>query len=527
MRRLPRLALIALFLLAIHVFVPAAAAHPLGNFTINHYAGLHVTRDQVTIDYVLDMAEIPAFQEISIIDQDSDGVTSSAEAARYHPEQCEAVRADLVLRAAGLPVPTSLISSAVEFPPGQGGLPTLRLSCGFRAELGLSGLAGSLEFENGVFPARLGWREIVVTGEGVSLQGDFATTSLSNRLVAYPEDLLESPLDQRKVSFELGPSSSKAETAAPVTRAGANPLPVDRNDAFTRLIQIEEITFPVLLLALAISFVWGGMHALTPGHGKTIVGAYLVGTRGTARHALYLGLATTITHTAGVFALGLLTLFASRFFAPEKLFPWLNLISGLLVLGIGMQLFFSRLRSARTARVQAHSEFPEHEHVHEQSHAHASDQAHSHGHSHDHFHDRPHAHAPGQLHEHVHDHGPSGHSHLPPGADGSPVTLRSLLALGISGGLLPCPSALVVMLSAIALGRVGFGMALVVAFSLGLAGVLTAIGVFFIYTRRFFDRFPAQRGLVRALPAASALFIALLGLGITARALIALGLVRL
>lgn len=249
------------------------------------------------------------------------------------------------------------------------------------------------------------------------------------------------------------------------------------------------------------SFVWGAMHAMSPGHGKTIVGAYLVGARATAQQAVFLGLTTTITHTIGVFALGLVALFASQYILPEQLYPWLSCISGLIVIVIGVNLFISRIRSAQLLK-RSHL-----------GHSHANQH-----HQHDH-----HDHAD---HHHNHEHSHGSHSHLPPGTDGSPVTWRSLLILGISGGLVPCPSALVVLLSSIALGRIGFGLVLVLAFSLGLAGVLTALGLLLVRAKRLFERLPTQRW-VRVLPAVSALFIALLGLGITTQALMQIGLVKL
>lgn len=475
------------------VVVPAAAAHPLGNFTINHYAGLNVSRESISIDYVLDMAEIPAFQEIAKFDANGDGQPGSVEVASYHPGQCEAIRAKLDLRVNGQPATLTLANSAIEFPPGAGDLLTLRLTCNFSAAVALTDNA-SIEFADHNYAERLGWREMVVTGDGVSLQGDFATASLSNRLTAYPGDLLNSPLDQRQVVFSAGQAASAAQSSTGQASQTAS-FNAGRSDAFTELITLEDLNLSTILFALVVSFVWGALHAMTPGHGKTVVGAYLVGSRGTVKHALFLGLTTTIAHTAGVFALGLVTMLASEFILPEQLFPWLNILSGLLVVGIGLNLFVSRLRNSGILPIPHH--------------AHHHDHPHHHDHEHDHRHD-------GQT-----------HSHLPPGADGSPVTWRSILALGISGGILPCPSALVVLLAAIALGKIGFGLILVLTFSLGLAGVLTLIGLMFVYAGRLFEKFPAQGRLIKLIPAASALFITVAGLGITLRALMEMGLVRL
>lgn len=503
------LAVVMVVLLFAHLLTPAAAAHPLGNFTISHYAGLHLDQKAITIDFVLDMAEIPAFQEIAMIDANDDGQADIAEAAGYHAAKCESIQPGLILQLDGRPLPLNLFSSTVEFPPGAGGLPTLRLSCNFYIPLPTFTDRQQLQFSNNLYGDRLGWREIVVTGDGVELPEDLttATGSISRRLTAYPEDLLANPLDQRQISLTLRPVKSVNELSAQ-PEASNQPLP-DRNDSFTQLMTLQNLTPPAILLALAIAFAWGAAHALTPGHGKTIVAAYLVGSRGTVRHALFLGLITTITHTAGVFLLGFLTLFASRFVLPEQLYPWLGAISGTLVAGVGLSLFRSQLQGLAARQHEHH----QHDLTHpEEPHA---DYHHHHGH------------------DHHHDHGFGGHSHLPPEAGDNPVTWRSLLALGVSGGLIPCPSALIVMLSAIALQRIGFGLVLIVAFSLGLAGVLTLIGVLWVQARQLFEYIPSLRrwsgalpgakSWLRVIPAASALFITIVGLGITLRALLQTG----
>jgi ABC-type nickel/cobalt efflux system permease component RcnA len=248
-------------------------------------------------------------------------------------------------------------------------------------------------------------------------------------------------------------------------------------------------------LALLAAAAWGAAHALGPGHGKTIVAAYLVGSQGTARHAFLLGLTVTATHTSTVIALGLVTLYASRFVAAEDLYLWLSVGSGLLVVALGLILLGARLRRFLSRPAAAHG--------------------HDHGHMH---HDR---HDPG--HGHSHDHAPS-HSHVP----ASPG-LRGLIALGISGGLLPCPTALVVMLGAIALDRVVFGLVLVLAFSVGLAGVLTGIGIALVYANRLLSgssrlgsalgRIPFSSRWLQLAPLASAFVVLVAGLILTGRAL--------
>jgi ABC-type nickel/cobalt efflux system permease component RcnA len=486
------LTLIILSIVMGHIFAPLAAAHPLGNFTINHYAGLHLSRDAIIIDYVLDMAEIPAFQEISALDANQNGQPDPVETAGYRARQCQVLEKGLHVRLNGRRLPLSLASSAVEFPAGAGGLPTLRLTCTFQAPLALTDHKANVEFKNDNYAERLGWREIVVSGEGVLLGGDLAdmTHSVSQRLTVYPTDLPNNPQNQREVTFSLTPAAAPVSSTSTMPEAvpAVQPL-ANRNDGFTRLITADNLNPLTLALVLAIAFGWGAAHALTPGHGKTIVAAYLVGSRGTTRHALFLGLTTTLTHTAGVFILGFLTLFASEFILPEQLYPWLGVASGLLVVGLGWSLFKERFLRLVNPGVNNHS--------------------------------RDHRHGHGDFHHHGHSHG--GHTHLPPSGDDSAVAWRNLLALGVSGGLIPCPSALVVMLSAIAIQRILFGLGLIVAFSLGLAGVLMAMGILWVRAGRLFGRIPVSGFLFQAIPVLSPLVIAIIGLGIFLQALVQTG----
>jgi nickel/cobalt transporter (NicO) family protein len=532
MKKVHRFLTVILTLLICFTLVPAAFAHPLGNFTVNQYTGLQVSARMITVDYVMDLAEIPAFQEIELLDSNGNRTPDAPEAAAYHPVRCASLQPSLNLSLNKEPVALSLVSSSIEFPAGVGGLLTMRLSCEFQAPIEVTGGAVALSFQNNVFADRLGWQEIVVIPDGLKIEGEYSSTSPSNRLTNYPQDLLTSPLEQRQLNVEITTVGLSAPGGSPAPVQGSSLPSSTRDDAFTRLILLEQITLPTLLLALAVSFLWGAMHAMTPGHGKTIVGAYLVGSRGTLKHALYLGLTTTITHTLGVFALGLITLFAAQYIVPETLYPWMSLLSGLLVVGIGVNLFVSRFKSAgislpglktNIAEVSLSPVF-QHPHTEHSGHSHkyvlnASRSA-AHLHIHDHDHPHVHRHAD-HTHTHDHSHGEGGHSHLPP----EEITWRSLLALGVSGGLIPCPSALVVLLGAIALNKIGFGLILVLAFSLGLAGALTAIGILFIYAGRLFERFPSQGRIIRLLPALSALFVSAIGAALIWKALGEMGVV--
>ncbi|MBF2050939.1 MAG: ABC transporter permease [Elainella sp. C42_A2020_010] len=319
-----------------------------------------------------------------------------------------------------------------------------------------------------------------------------------------------------------------------------------KNQDLTLSAGLTHLTTGGLLLTIAGAIVWGAMHSLSPGHGKTLVGAYLVGTRSTPKHAILLAATTTITHTLGIFALGFVALFASRYILPERLYPWMNLLSGVMVIAIGLRLFIQRLSNRYSSHRQAHR----HSHSHRrqpsisgelvplpaaslpgtgnldvnQPHWHNSDSRH-HQHQHSHHqqnsHHPPHHHSDHSLHDHIHHHSHDHHhphTHLPLGPDDTPVTWRNLVALGISGGLTPCPAALVLLLSCMALGQVGLGLILVLAFSLGLAGVLTGLGLLMVYAKTLFQRLPVPKRPVKLLPALSALGIVLIGVGLSAQA---------
>jgi len=495
--RRPRWLVLSVLIITLVLLVSpvAVSAHPLGNFTVNRYSRLVLGAEQVHLHYVLDMAEIPAFQERAWIDADRDGSISDDEQAQYLARELATLQSNLSLRIDGMPLRLESQAQHLEFPPGQGGLNTLRLSADFVATLPKERPAWQGEYRDDNYSGRLGWQEIVVQArsDALLLESTAPAQDVSQELRQYPQDLLQSPLRISSASFRFRPGVA---TAGSTVAAGASQsLQARAQDRFASLIATPTLAPGTVLLALLAACILGAMHALTPGHGKTIVAAYLVGSRGTARHAAFLGLTTTITHTAGVFILGLVTLFLSHFLLPEQLYPWLGVVSGALVCAIGLSLLSARLR-----RLIRHND---------------RDHSHDHHHSHDHGHSHNHDH--GDAHDH-------SQSHLPPGADGTPLNWRSLLALGISGGLLPCPSALVVLLSAIALQRVGFGLLLIVAFSFGLASVLTAIGILLVHAGRLVERVPARGRLLQTVPVGSALVITIAGIGITVRALIETGL---
>jgi ABC-type nickel/cobalt efflux system permease component RcnA len=424
--------LLLLVLLAALAAPASASAHPLGNFTINRFSRLEPVGDRLYVLYVLDLAEIPTFQ-----------------AGKIDPRAyAHRIARGVVLTVDGRPSKLVPRGTALAHPPGAGGLHTTRLEVLLRGPRLTH--ATAIAYRDTNYSDWIGWKEIVVGTK---------TRSMSDELRAYPRSLLQSPLDVTSVRTELSPQPGPA--TPPALSLGKSLQAPDRvaDAGFAHLIGRGKLGVWVVLASLAAAVFWGAAHALSPGHGKTIITAYLVGQRGTPRHAALLGLIVTATHTAGVFALGLVTLLLSRFIVPERLYPWLNLASGLLVVAIGASVLTARWRHRRSR-------------------------------SHHHHH-----------HDHVH------------------ISGRSLLAVGVSGGLLPCPSALVVLLAAISLHRVAYGMILIVAFSFGLAASITGIGLVSVLAKRAFRRVSFEGSLMRLLPALSAFVIVVAGIAMTARAL--------
>ena len=515
-RCIPRLARTWRFIFALGIAVllvgvappTPAAAHPLGNFSVNQYSRIEIGTAEARLVYVLDLAELPTVADNPLLDTNGDGTIDGAERESYVDGKLAEIVPALHLMAGSTELSLRPIARSLALAPGQAGLETTRIEASFVADLPLTESGtGQLTYRNDYASDRLGWREIVVANDADILLANAAALALdrSRELRVYPDDLLSSPLDERTatVAYELSPGTPAVTGERPAIASG----PAGIGDRLDEVINGGTLSTTGLLLALLAAAGWGAVHALSPGHGKTVVGAYLVGSRGTPRHALFLGLTVTITHTAGVIALGLIILFASRTVMPQQLYPWLSLVSGLLVAALGLTI----LRQ----RVMGLPAFGHHHHGH--------NHAHDHDHDHDDTHDHDHAHA--HAHGIAHSHGGHPHSHLPPGTDGERLTWRGLLALGISGGLLPCPSALLALLGAVAVGRAGFGLLVVVAFSLGLAATLTGVGLLFLYAGRFLERRALTSrwsGILQFAPAVAAVAVTASGVMIVARALVEL-----
>lgn len=543
-----RLRLIAALLFVFVFFLTAAGkvtAHPLGNFSISQYSAIRVDKETVEIRYIIDMAEIPTFQEIQetgIVPQAGDSSLDT-----YLKQKTHMLAGGLTLEINGLRLTPLPESREIIFPPGAGGLPTMKIGILYKAKLG-DAKSGEyvLSYRDGNFPGRAGWKEIIAfAGSSASiLNSSVPEADRSSQLNDYPTDLLNSPPQQLEAKLAFTTATDPAPVASTassriaaritekarttdrfqVTRSdapqkssdgkllrqpAAEPLTNSRIDAdspktddnnriqlqanqqatprnsFTDLIATKQLGLRIILIALAIAVGLGAFHALEPGHGKTLVAAYLVGSRGTMKHAFLLGLIVTAAHTAGVYLLGAVTLYASQYIVPERLYPWLGVISGVMIASLGAVLLVRRYLAKDLIS----------------SHHHHNHADHSHGSDHHHHNDHD---------DHFHHHGHTHHHNL-----NRRVSLRELLTLGISGGVVPCPAALVVLLSAISLQRIGFGLLLIVAFSIGLAAVLIVIGLLMVYARDFMSRFQTNgRVITRWLPLASSAIITLFGFGL-------------
>jgi len=545
-------AIITILLTAWIMIVPnSATAHPLGNFSISHYSGIRVGKEAVELRYVIDMAEIPTFQEI----QESGIATKPGDPSveAYLVRKSEFLRDGLTLEIDGQTLSLQAEFREIIFPPGAGGLPTMKIGILYKAKLrgDSKNREHLLKYRDGNFLDRAGWKEIIAVaapGAGI-LDSSVPEVDRSSQLNNYPTDLLSSPPQvlEAKVVFTTAPvpvsvastdgsrihegGAEKARTLSKLqmTRSGVsqrssnmepakqqNNMPILNSgvidldsprtneintlqlranrqatprNSFTELMATKQLGIGIVLIALAVAVGLGAFHALEPGHGKTLVAAYLVGSHGTMKHAFLLGLIVTGAHTAGVYLLGAVTLYASQYIVPERLYPWLGVVSGVLIAGLGAVLLVQRYLGKDW--------LSSHHHHHHADHSHGSDHHHHH---HDHSHDHGHTHNHHDLNRQV--------SH------------RELLTLGISGGIVPCPAALVVLLSAVSMQRTGFGLLLIVAFSVGLAAVLITIGLLMVYARQFMSRFQVNSRLTsRWLPLTSSAFILVFGVVLTLQAL--------
>jgi ABC-type nickel/cobalt efflux system permease component RcnA len=484
------------------MLTPLLSGHPMGNFSVSHFSKLEMGAGGIAINYVLDLAEIPTLELLQ-------SWNLEASAPRTQLEQQALAQArewsrNLQITVDGRRLAPHFETGSLTVARGAGDLPVFRIAAGLRVDC----FPGRLTYQDLNYAERAGWKEIVVIdGRNASiLKSNADTVDRSGALTAYPQDPAIVPPQvlaadvQWRADITPVPAPKRLEVtrrpAAPPVSVPASPqvvapLPaaapgaVVRGDFLSRLLGRKELGWGMVLLGIAAAFGLGAAHALSPGHGKTMVAAYLVGSRGTPWHAAVLGSVVTFTHTISVFLLGFVTLFLSAYIPPEKLYPVLGAISGITIIWLGGTLLYRRAGHLLHAYGLPHH----HHHHHDHSHHH---------HDHHHHHDG---------------HDQHGHSHVPQ----EEITLGSLIALGVSGGLVPCPSGLVLLLSSIAIGRVGLGLLLLTAFSAGLALVLTGIGMLVVYARQWLPEPKRAAGglFFRLVPVVSACVILVVGVVMT------------
>lgn len=518
----------ALTMAALVLLAGPAAAHPLGDFTANTAARLVAAADGVRIDYALDLAEIPTVQARRTIDRDRDGELAEAEAAAWRSAECRRIAEAQRLSVAGTPAPVSVTAATLSFPEGRAGLLTTRLECVLQAATGRLPAEATVEYEDTSRHDRIGWREVTAVGDGTRLlASDVPTQSTSGRLTAYPEELLAAPLRVTAATLRVDPSGGPAGPPPPVEGGVAAAGPFGGvADAFTDLVARQDLSPAFALLAVAVALGVGALHAAAPGHGKTVMAAYLVAERGQLRQALMLGTLVSATHTLGVLLLGL-AVSVSGTLAPERLYRPLGIVSGLLFVVLGVVL----LRRALGRRGHSHDHGPGGHHRHDHgpdgtvhTHAHADAPAPPTGDGAIAVQARPAVDATDHDHDHDHDDDPDepGHRHGPPARIG----VRGMVLPGLAGGMVPTPSALVVLLGGVALGRAWFGVLLVLAYGFGMAAALVAAG---FLLQRARDRFDRRAGtgtgrlarLAAALPVASAAAVIVAGAVVVTRAALA------
>lgn len=492
-----------------------AFAHPLGNFTVNTLSVIEVAAEQIKIDFFVDMAEIPTFQERATIDVNSDDSLSQPEQETYLNDRVQELLDGFFLQVNEASLDFQVSSQSLEFLPGQGNLPTTRIALSLLSDMPL--LTDSenqkLYFRNDNYVQRRGMNQIVMrSANGTSLVNSTASEfDETDGLRVYPEHLLKNPPRVNDVEAIFTISSTGKISETPATNIAIQET--ESSDFLTSLITRKELGLPIMGLAILVSIGLGAIHASSPGHGKTVMAAYLVGNHGTARHAVFLGGVVTVSHTLGVLGLGLVVLFASHLIAPDVLYPWLGLTSGVIIIVVGIWLLVSRIHNNH-ATLHSH---------HDESGAHP----HSHVTENSSFFARTNQVATKVFHGHTHD---LSHAHHDkPHEDGNrlQLTWRSLTALGIVGGLVPSASALIILLAAISLQRIGLGIVLLLAFSMGMAIVLSGLGLALVYAGRLLGKFHFQDKrfvlFSRLMPYMTALVVLFSGIAVASRAVVQIG----
>ncbi len=461
---------VVLAVLAIGATPAAAHDYDYGPFSIQRYLGVLVTPEHLEIDYVVDLAEEPTRRMGDAISHDVAGF-------------CRDTLAGLSLRVGQ---DSGLIDlDAWNYQTFGDGAITGRVECGGSVDVAAPTIDTPVSIDDSNFVDRLGWREIVVVADRTAVGGDVLRHSPTARLTERVEGAADPSLFDVAFTYRVDPTAPSADLDRSV------PVGAASNDVLIGLIGPASLSIPGVLGALLVAAVLGAMHSLAPGHGKTVIGAYLIGTNGTRPQAFALAGAVAVSHTLGVLVLGVITLAAGAAFAPDQIYPWLQIVSGVIVVGIGIWLVANVVGERRRRAAHARS----HEHGH---------------HHHDHSHD--------DHHSHDHDGGWHRHGLVPHThrfdlsaklAEG--VNWKSVGLLGLTGGLVPSTSAVIVFLIAVQLNRLALGGALILSFGVGMAVTLVAVGLGMVALA---DRLEANAQRAVMVERARAVFVPIVALSV-------------
>jgi len=459
-----------------------ASAHPLGNFTINHLARVNASAQKLHVRYILDIAEIPTFQ----IMHDT----------AFAPRSWAAAEAKVVQNALDIEVDGHRIELlagkvAVRTRPGAGGLPILYWNGEFFANLA-SAPAHQITVADHVYEdRRIGWKDITVGSQSEPTQ----------ELQVYPSALIGSPRTITSASFSVsaaGIISNVRDESSGAPQQASTVSIVSQTLLSQMFLRTDQGPLWILITILA-AFGFGALHAIEPGHGKALLAFTLVGSRATTKQAAILAASLTFAHTIGVILLGVVLFFVTGF-VPETIYPWITLVSGVAIAIIGGRALARYIRGIQPFA---------HAHVHEHSDAHPHEHPHEHG--------SGHTHAIGHEHSHpvladdalTHTHGGTTHSHVVPGSQ--PLNFGSAVWAAMSGGIAPCPAAIILLIAAVNSHRIGYGLLLIVIFGLGLASVLTGLGLAVVHGAAWIASNAKYERIVRYGPLASAALISIIG----------------
>ncbi|MDQ6929977.1 MAG: hypothetical protein M3126_04850 [Candidatus Eremiobacteraeota bacterium] len=470
-----------------------ASAHPLGNFTINHLAKVRAQAGTLRIHYVLDIAEIPTFQVMH--ERSPGGIWNARIMQSWAQSEVAVVQNGLRVTSDGSPLLLRSLGAHARTRPGAGGLPILYWVDDFTSDLG-SAKTHAIAVADSVYAdRRIGWKDVVVA----------PATEPTHELQVYPSALIGSPRTITSATFTVDAAgvATNVKTDSTATPQQQSTTSIVSQTALSEMFLRADQGPLWIFITILAAFGFGALHAIEPGHGKALLAFTLVGARATNKQAAILAASLTFAHTIGVILLGVVLFFVTGF-VPETIYPWITLVSGIAIAIIGGRAL---ARYVRGVQPFAHA------HAHEHPHAHAHD------HPHDHHHDAAdgHSHAVGHDHDHAlaadtelsHTHGGMAHSHVVPGTQ--PLNFGSAIWAAMSGGIAPCPAAIILLIAAVNSHRIGYGLMLIVIFGLGLASVLTGLGLAVVKGAAWIASNAKYERLVRFGPMASAVLISVIG----------------